>query len=83
MNLSKSDVDDLLAELERLDKNEVRQPGDIDAYQYSQQRGIKNRQTAERWLDDLVEQGILVKISKVYDPETSRRINVWRKKPAG
>lgn len=83
MNLSKSDVDDLLAEIERLDKNEVRQPGDIDAYQYSLARGIKNRQTAERWLDDLVDQGILVKIPKVYDPETGRRINVWRKKPAG
>lgn len=81
MNLTKSDADDLLSELVSL-SSPVREEGDVDVLQYWNSLPghdkISIRAARDR-LDKLVEQGILIKIKGVYDPDSRRSINVYRK----
>ena len=77
-------TEEILAEIVELTTPEFRQPGDFTLGEYVerwiQQNGKRiTTSFAVRWLDDLVEKGVLVKVKHVYDAGTSRRCSVYRK----
>jgi len=78
MNLTPTEADTLLAELVAL-APPVRQPGDVDARQYSEMlnNGMSERYCA-RLLEGKVKDGKLTS-HDVYDPERNHKVRVYRK----
>jgi len=77
-------AEEILAEIVELTTPEFRQPGDFTLGEYVEQwiRQNDKRITttfATRWLNDLVEKGVLVTVKHVYDAGVSRRVTVYRK----
>ena len=75
MNLTDSEAAELLKAL----APEMRKPGDIDVTMAVAMWGIK-RTAAQARLEVFVEDGILTKHPDVYDPDTGRKLTVYRKK---
>jgi hypothetical protein len=80
---------DVLAEIVDLTTPEFRQLGDFTMGEFIERWNAANDPHhittggATHWLDDMVQDGTLVKIEHVYDSKSHRYVNVYRKVDPG
>jgi hypothetical protein len=78
-------TEQILAEIVDVTTPPMRQPGDFTMGEYIERWNAENAPhrittgAATRWLDDLIADGELVKVERLYDPDTHRYVNVYRK----